>query len=62
MRRCSCTGPGTWRRTWASPAGSAPSGLTFDRASDRVIIGAATGLFACDPETLEVEQSLLGGD
>jgi len=42
------------------PAGSAPSGLTCDRASGRVIIGASTGLFACHPETLQIEQSLLG--
>jgi hypothetical protein len=42
------------------PAGSAPSGITYDRASGRVIIGAWSGFFACNPETLEIEQSLLG--
>ena len=36
------------------------SALTYDRASARVIIGCSTGLFACHPETLAVEQSLLG--
>jgi hypothetical protein len=42
------------------PAGSTPSGIAYDRTSGRVIIGASTGLFACHPETLEIEQSLLG--
>jgi hypothetical protein len=42
------------------PAGSAPSGITYDRASGRVIIGAWSGFFARNPETLEIEQSLLG--
>ena len=42
------------------PAGSSPAGIAYDRASGRVIVGASSGLFACDPETLEVEQSLLG--
>jgi Putative phage tail protein len=42
------------------PAGSSPSGIAYDRASGRVIVGASSGLFACDPETLEVQQSLLG--
>ncbi|MDH3660910.1 MAG: phage tail protein, partial [Alphaproteobacteria bacterium] len=42
------------------PAGSAPIGIAYDRASARVIIGCGTGLFACHPETLAVEQSLLG--
>ncbi|MDH3660764.1 MAG: phage tail protein [Alphaproteobacteria bacterium] len=43
------------------PAGSAPIGVAYDRASARLIIGCSTGLFACDPETLDVKQSLLGG-
>ena len=42
------------------PAGSAPGGIAYDRASDRVLIGCPTGLFACDPETLEPEDSLAG--
>ena len=42
------------------PAGSSPAGIAYDRASGRVIVGASSGLFACDPETLQVEQSLLG--
>jgi hypothetical protein len=42
------------------PAGSSPSGIAYDRASGRAIVGASSGLFACDPETLEIEQSLLG--
>jgi Putative phage tail protein len=42
------------------PAGSSPAGIAYDRASGRVIVGASSGLFACDPETLEIEQSLLG--
>jgi hypothetical protein len=42
------------------PPGSAPSGITYDRASGRVIIGASTGLFARHPETLAIEQALLG--
>ena len=42
------------------PAGSSPAGIAYDRASGRVIVGASSGLFACDPETLQIEQSLLG--
>ena len=42
------------------PLDSEPTGITYDRASGRVIIGCTTGLFACHPETLALEQSLLG--
>ena len=42
------------------PAGSSPAGITYDRPSGRVIVGASSGLFACDPETLEIQESLLG--
>jgi hypothetical protein len=41
-------------------AGSAPGGIAYDRASHRLLVGYATGLFACDPETLEPEDSLAG--
>jgi len=42
------------------PEGAVPGGIAYDRATDRLMVGCATGLFACDPETLEPQASLAG--